>query len=63
VMDRRDSNRLEARRELRRKPRRANERRTNVRGTFGRQPWTSERGAIPAPSEGGNPCLSAIKIS
>ncbi|MFA7088221.1 MAG: hypothetical protein WC146_02675 [Patescibacteria group bacterium] len=45
-MDRRDSNRLEARRELRRKPRRANERRTNVRGTFGRQPWTSELFAI-----------------
>lgn len=38
----RDSNRLAARRERRRKPERADERRTNIRGIFGRQPWTSE---------------------
>ena len=50
------SNWLDARRELRRKPKRANERRTNIRGIFGRQPRTRERGALLAPSEHGNPC-------
>jgi len=39
---------LEARRELRRKPKRADERRTKLRGSFERQLWTSAAAALPA---------------
>ena len=39
---------MEARRERRRKPERADEHRTNIQGIFGHHPRTSERAAPPA---------------
>jgi len=57
----RESDRLEASLERGRKTERKGERRTNIRGIFGRQPETSERGAILAPSERGIPFRHPIK--